>query len=101
MTKAQKIIVVAATLLIIIAWLFPPYWEVDVDKDGKFTGKFVWKFDQSLRDIIKGPEETKDSDGRTWIWHWSYPKAGGLLLLEISGILILAGAGLLITKKRS
>jgi len=101
LNEIQKKIVVVASILIIIAWFFPPYWEVDVDKDGKFTGKFVWKFDQALRDIIKGSEETKDSDGRTWIWHVSYPRAGRLQLLEIFGIFVLAGVGLVITKKRS
>ena len=98
LNKTQKKIVVVASILIIIAWFFPPYWEVDVDKDGKFTGKFVWKIDQDLRDIIKGQEESEDPDGRTWSWHWYYPKARGLWLLEIFGILSLAGVALLITK---
>jgi hypothetical protein len=56
MTKSQKIIVIAAAVLIVIVWLFPPYWEGRLDSKGKLAGVYLkWDFDRYLRDVIDPP----------------------------------------------
>jgi hypothetical protein len=99
MTKAQKIIVLAAASLIIISILYPPYLRI-----------------ATLVHPSSG-QETSSASERGWTWIF---KTGGIerepvtvddvlvtrnelrfdiLSLEIFGILVLAGAALLVTKK--
>jgi hypothetical protein len=97
MTKTQKIIVLAAAVLIVAAVLFPPYWDYIIDKQGHITGaRTKWEFNRQLASIID------DISSGNWMFAWyEIPVRRGLFTIEILGILVLAGAGLLITKKRS
>jgi len=101
MTKAQKIIVLAGAGLMIFVILFPPYSELQVNDKNELTGRWhiKWAFNKNLRDVIidfKGV-----FSGEFKLTSVEYPLMRRLLFLEIFGSLVLAGAGALITKKRS
>ena len=103
MTKAQKIIVMAAAGLIVIAFLFPPYKDCPFNEKGEWIGKcyIKWEFNRTLRDMIDDIKQTSfKSSGMTFgIMEINYPLMRRLLFLEIFGVVVLAGAALLITKK--
>jgi len=76
MTKTQKIIVLAGAVLIAIIWLFPPYWEGEVDSMGELAGIYLkWDFDRNLRDLIDPPYHI-GPDGRKSFEIWEYTTAG-------------------------
>lgn len=104
MTKAQKIIVLAAAVLILIAFLFPPYKECPFNEKGEWIGKcyIKWAFNKSLQDWIRSIKDIswKSSRMEFGMMEINYPLMRRLLFVEIFGILVLAGAGLLISKKR-
>ena len=103
MTKTQKIIVLAAAVLIIIAFLFPPYRECPFNEKGEWIGKcyIKWAFNKNIQDIIRSETSLTSSGGiRFSIMEVEYPLMQRLLYLEIFGILVLAGGALLITKNR-
>jgi hypothetical protein len=90
MTKAQKIVVLAAAGLILIAFLFPPYKEGEVDEKGELTGWHVkWAFNKNMRDLINPPYEI-----------WEYATAPEIQCIEVFGIIVLAGAAFLIMNKK-
>jgi|APFre7841882630_1041343.scaffolds.fasta_scaffold272647_1 hypothetical protein len=84
MTKAQKIVILAAAVLILCAILFPPYytyWE-DRNWEYSFSG---WVF---IFKLVKTSP-------------FFHPKIQyDIFALEIFGILVLTGAALSIAKKR-
>jgi hypothetical protein len=93
-TKAQMVIIMTAVLLILMAGLFPPYWEAKIDEEGRLYGKYTkWEFNQNLRDLIESVIENRSPE------MISYMRRDSLLVIEIFGILALAGGALLITKK--
>lgn len=96
MTKAQKIIVLAAAVLIIAAVLFPPYWDYIIDKQGHITGaRTKWAFSRQLTGIMD------DISSGNWMFTWyEIPVRREVFTIEISGILVLAGAACLVTKRR-
>jgi len=99
--KTQRKIVVAAAVLIILACLFPPYREGEVNDKGELTGWHVkWEFDKNLRDLINPPVYVNPNTGAHSIMIWEYMDMRGLQHLEILGILVLAGAGFLISKNK-
>lgn len=101
MTKAQKIIVLAAAILIILAWLFPPYWEGVVDGKGKLTGVYLkWEFDKNLRDLINPPLYVNANTGWSSIMIWEYTAAEDVQGIEFLFVLVIAGATFLFAKKR-
>lgn len=106
MTKVQKTIILAAASLIIIAFLFPPYWDAKIGEDGELYGKHTkWEFNQSLRDTLTldRTEMRKTKDGGIQFGYvpiFEYPVRDDLLLLEIFCILVLAGAASLVAKKK-
>jgi hypothetical protein len=95
MAKTQKIIVLAAAVLIIVAILFPPYWDYIIDRQGHIMGaRTKWEFNRQLASIIN------DISSGNWMFAWyEYRVRRGLFTIEILGILVLAGAALLITKR--
>jgi hypothetical protein len=104
MTKAQKIIVLAAAVLIIVVVLFPPYKECGFNDKGEWTGKCYinWEFNRDLRAWISDIKEIifeSSMSFRLITGPTPPPLMGQLWLAEIIGILVLAGAGLLITNK--
>ncbi|MBE3145310.1 MAG: hypothetical protein IMZ61_15535 [Planctomycetes bacterium] len=93
-TRAQMIIVMTAVILILMAGLFPPYWEAKIDEEGRLYGKYTkWEFNQNLRDLIESVIEKRSPE------MISYMRRDSLLLIEFFGILALAGGALLIIKK--
>lgn len=100
--KAQKIIVITAMLMVLIIGLFPPYYVPELNEAGKITGWHIrWEFSKDLRDLLKGPDMIETPDGKVWhLININYMYGIETLRLEIVGILVLAGAGLLITKKK-
>jgi len=100
MIKSQKVIVIAAIFLIIIASLFPPYKEPELNDRGELTGWHVkWEFNKNLRDLIN-PPIYESPDGWKSIEMWEYIDFTALKYLEILGIVVLAGVAFLINKKR-
>ena len=99
MNKAQKIIVMAAAVLIILAILFPPYTELQVNDKNELTGKWhvEWTFNKDLRDIIHDFKGV--FSGQFRLINAEYPLMRRLLFYEIFGILVLAGAAFVITRK--
>ena len=106
LNKAQRKIVIAAAVLIIIAFSFPPYKDCTFNEKGEWIGKchIEWAFNKSLRDasrdLISGIKGLFSSTMTFDSIYINYPLMRRLLWAEISGILVLAGAALLITKKR-
>ena len=96
MTKTQKIIVLAAAVLIIAAILYPPYNFFTLSPD---TERHQWRLTHSGWTWITAMGPSNESfNGR---YSFVYRKIGyDRLSMEIFGIFVLAGAGLLITKKR-
>lgn len=96
MNKTQKILIVAATLLSILAISFPPHWTAEVDHIGKLVGKpyIKWELGSSLLDEIQS--------GRTR----SFPSISiekralkEIQFLEIAIIWAIAAAAFLVAKK--
>lgn len=89
--KSRKIIVVAALFMLFLAGLFPPYQQAEVDEKGELTGWHIkWAFNKNLRDLMDPEYSFVISE---------YATVRQIQLIEIFGILVLAGAALLITKK--
>ena len=101
-TRAQKIIVITAMLFVLIIGFFPPFYVPELNEASKITGWHVrWEFNKDLRDLLKGQEIMNTSDGKVWtLYNIEYMYAIETLRLEVFGILVLAGAALLIAKKR-
>jgi len=98
MTKAQKIIVLAAAGLIVIIWLFPPYWNGITDANGKLTGTYLkWEFNKHLRDLIIyiGPDGSKSLE------IWEYTEAEDIQFIECLIVLIIAGTAGFVVKAKS
>ena len=92
--RSQKIIVIAAAFFILVAALFPPYWEANIDAGGNLIGKHTkWEFNKNTRELIESVIEDRPVE------MISFMRRDSLLLIEILGILALAGAALLVTKK--
>ena len=92
MTKAQKVIVLAAAGLTTIIWLFPPYWEGEVDDRGDLTGVHLkWEFNKHLRDLINPPYHT-NPDGSKSLGIWEYTTAEDVQGIEFLFVLVIAGA---------
>jgi len=92
MTKTQKIIILAAAVLIIATLFFPFYWEGQFgDNDKLFRAYLKWGFDPSLRDAF--------DDSVVGIWE--YEKRQDIMLLEIVIILVVAAAGFQIARKKA
>lgn len=81
MTKTQKVIVLAAAIIILFAILFPPYYISILNFNQFVNGQRLsgWKW----IGMIRGSEKIRFD----------------MLRLEIFGVVVLAGAALLITKK--
>ena len=108
MTKTQKIIVIISAVLIAITILFIPYRTIETTLETtstmdsrimvqKKTVDAGWDFifNLALAESIKSAEDNLRIVSQKTIIQFD------VLSLEIFGILVLAGAGLLITKKRS
>jgi hypothetical protein len=104
MTKAQKVILPVAAALIIAAFLFPPYWDAKIGKDGELYAKYTkWEFNRNLRDLFRKTEKGEITAGGIkfgLVPMIQYLRRDELLLLEIFGVLVLAWVALLITKKK-
>jgi hypothetical protein len=104
LTKTQRMIPVAAALLILVALLFPPYKECPFNDKGEWTGTCYvkWTFNKSLLDSIRSIKDTswKSSGIEFGSMEINYPLMRQLLWTEILGIIVPAGAALLFTKKR-
>jgi hypothetical protein len=100
-SKAHKIIA-AAMLLVLITGFFPPYYVLELNEEGKIDGWHIkWEFSKDLRDLINGQEGFKTPDGKALpLIEIDDMYALETLRYEIFGILVLAGAGLMITKKK-
>jgi hypothetical protein len=102
MTKAQKIIVITAGILILIASLFPPYRDCPFNDKGEWIGKCYvkWEFNKDFQDMIRSIKDIsfRSSGIEFELMHIEYPLMRQLLFLEIGGVLILAGAALLIVR---
>jgi hypothetical protein len=100
MTKTQKIIVLVAAVLIVIIWLFPPYWEGEVDSKGKLAGIFLrWDFNRNLRDLLNPPYYI-GPDGWKSLEIMEYTTAEDLLVIEYLIVLIIAGTAGYIVKAK-
>ena len=98
MTKARKIIVLAAAVLMIVAVLYPPYYQFIHSTDDNIT-RIVDTGWESIIDVSKNDSKSYANPYYTVSF---YSKIRfDILGLEIFGILVLTGAGVLITKKRS
>jgi hypothetical protein len=94
-TKTQMVIVITAVILILMAGLFPPYWAAKIDGEGHLYGKYTkWEFNKTTRDLIGSEIENRPGE------MISYLRRDSLLSIEIFGILVLAGAAVLITKNK-
>ena len=104
MNKKQKIIVLAAIGLIVIAFLFPPYKECPINEKGEYVGTcyIQWEFNRDLRRMIDGFRRISLSSSRLQFGLMDIydPIMHRLLYGEILVILVLAGAALIITKER-
>jgi hypothetical protein len=101
LNRLQKAIVVAATILVMIAWLFPPYREPVFDDLHKMTGiRTKWRFDRYMRDTIE-PQHYKSADGLWTFVLIEYDAWRELQLLEIGGILSICGAALFVFRKKA
>jgi hypothetical protein len=104
-TNAQTFIVITALLLVLISGLFPPYYVPEYNEAGKIVCWHVeWEFNKDLHDLLKGHGVSETPDGILMHLHFieaNYMYAIETQRLEIFGILVLAGVGILITKKRS
>jgi hypothetical protein len=99
-TRTQKIIVITAVLISVIAWLFPPYWKGMTDDNGNLIGKYLkWEFNKNLSDMID-PPYFMSSDGRKVLGIWEYPTADSVLGIEFLFIVVVTGVGLFIARKR-
>jgi hypothetical protein len=93
-TKTQKIIVLSAVVLIIAAVLYPPYYRVrhavtrNYDTTIESGGGWEWIFEVNKISQNYATESSRD-----------YVRFD-ILGLEIFGILVLAGAALLIAKHK-
>jgi hypothetical protein len=97
MTKTQKIIILAAAVLIILSLLYPPYYAINRLSDD-LKGLIVksgWGWISMINRIDKYPFEATGNMVIT-----NYKIRFDVLSLEIFGILVLAGAAHLTTKKR-
>jgi len=99
MTKTKKIIVLATAVLILCAILYPPYQkfcqcisEGKTNTDLSKTG-WDWIFNVNKTSFKSQTEPYMAS------WFWYSQITFNILSVEIFGILVLAGEGLLITKK--
>jgi len=100
LNKTQKKIVLIAGALLLIAWHFPPYYEAEVNDKGELTGSHIkWEFNKDLRDAIKPDWYVNPETGWKSIAIWEYANVVWLWELEFFGILVLAAAALLVTKK--
>ncbi|HCS49940.1 MAG: hypothetical protein A2W03_02395 [Candidatus Aminicenantes bacterium RBG_16_63_16] len=98
--KSRKIIVVATVFMLLLAGLFPPYKEAEVDEKGELTGWHIkWAFNKDFQDMID-PQYYVNPDGWKSLVISEYATARQIQLIEIFGILVLAGAALVITRKR-
>lgn len=98
--KSHKNIVVAAVFMLLLAGLFPPYQEAEVDEKGELTGWHIkWAFNKDFQDLID-PQYYINPDGWKSLVISEYATARTIQLIEIFGILVLSGAALVITKKR-
>jgi hypothetical protein len=96
MTKAQKIIVLVAAVLMIVAVLYPPYYLFIHSTDDNIT-RIV---DTGWEWIIDVSKIDSKSYAKPYYTVSFYSKIRfDILGLEIFGILVLAGAALLITNK--
>lgn len=104
LNKMQWKIVIAAALLIVIALLFPPYAEYQLNDKNELDGKWhvVWAFNRTLRDYISSIKEIsfKSSTMTFGMMYIEYPLLRRLLLLEILGILVIGGVAFLVAKKK-
>jgi hypothetical protein len=100
--RAQTIIVITSMLLVLIAGLFPPYSVLEFNEVGDIVGWHAkWEFSKDLRDLLKGQETMKTPDGIVMgLYNIDYMYATETLRLEIFGILVLAGAAIMIAKRR-
>ena len=93
--QRHKSIVIGAVLLILLASLFPPYREAKLDSEGALIGTYTeWEFNRPLIDLIESVTNDKPVEVI------EYMPRHDIIRIEIIGILALAGAAYLITKKR-
>jgi hypothetical protein len=104
MTKEQRIVIAVAAALIIGVYLFPPYWEAKIDKNGKLYGKYTkWEFNQALRDGFRKTDKGEifaHGAKFAYIPMVTYSSRDDLQLLEIFGVLVMAGVAFWITRKK-
>ena len=87
MTQTRKIIVASAVFLVLLAGLFPPYWVGKVDEEGRLVGKMTrWEFNRQFKDLLESVIEKRPLEMITDM------RRDDLIIIEISMILILAGA---------
>jgi ABC-type phosphate transport system permease subunit len=96
MTKAQKVIIAAAAALSIAAILYPPYIFFTISPD---TEPPQWRLTHSGWTWITAMGPSNEIfNGR---YSFVYRKIGyGMLSMEIFGTLVLAGAALVIARKK-
>jgi hypothetical protein len=104
MTKEQRIVIAVAAALLIAVYLFPPYLEPKFDKDGKIYGTYTkWEFNQALQDGFRKTDKGEIVAHGVkfgYVPMITYSSRDDLQLVEIFGILVLAGVALLIVKKK-
>lgn len=93
--KSHRNIVIAVVFLILAAGIFPPYWEAKFDTEGQLISRFTrWEFNKNIKGLIESITEDKPVE------MIGYMPRRGILWIEIIGILTMAGAAYLTTKKR-
>lgn len=101
LNKTQIKVILIAGALLLIASLFPPYYYPEFNDKGEITGTQIkWEFNKDLRDSVNPPLYKNPETGWTSIIISEYADVSWLIRLEICGILVLAAAALLITRKR-
>jgi cytochrome c oxidase subunit IV len=106
MTKAQRIIVLVAAVLIIATFFIPFYWEGQFGNDHKLIRTYLkWGLDPLLREYFRSSEGVTVKSGNVGIVKFGtvemdgYTRRKDIQLLEIAIIFIIAAAGLILAKR--
>ena len=93
-----------AVMLIIVANLFPPYWDYLGDSQGNVIGaRTKWELNRGLLSAIDDIRSGRVGLNKGLGYGFrilEFPLRRGLLALETGGIVALAAVALLVTKKK-